>query len=763
MKKATGLLALMLTVFLLLSVLTGCDKEPVNDPQPSVTTTSADTDVPDDTTTAGSPTDTTSPEPTDTDSSTTDTDSSTTADPNAPCTAHSDADKNGLCDVCSVSVVIEIDLFGVNDLHGKFLRTESDPGIGGLSTYLKDAAKENEYTAIFSSGDMWQGSAEAGLTYGLIMTDWMSDVGFEFMTLGNHEFDWGSSYIRANREAADFPFLAINIYDTSTGARADFCEPSVLLDLGEVQLGFIGAIGDCYSSISGEMSAGFRFLVGDELTALVKSESAALRAKGADIIVYSLHDSYEGCAPELSSGGYVDIVFEGHTHSNYINKDGNGVYHLQAGSYNEAISHATVSYNHASGELLEVEAETVDSRVYGAKTDDAIVEALKTKYYSTVGTVYDSIGQNTKYRDSVELRELASLGYSLLAEERWSRYDIVLGGGFISCRSPSELPAGSVTYAMLYALFPFNNRLALCSCSGADLLNNFINSANPNYFVSYTAYGDSVKSSIDPSATYYLITDSYNYTYAPNRLTVVELYDESVFARDLLAEFVKDGKLDQGPAEVLVPGKEYSAAQLTELAAGLAANAVSEGSFYVTGEITLIENETYGNCYIKDTNGDLLYIYGMNKNGQRYGQLAEKPQVGDVVRLYGKMKHYVNNSAQSVYEMIETEIVESYSLVPIPALIELAKGLAAGTETAEMYYVKGTIDRFVNESYGNCYIRDSAGNELYVYGIWLGDTKYEAIEDKPTVGDTVILCGPMKHYRPNGGESIYEMVNTQLK
>ncbi len=551
--------------------------------------------------------------------------------------------------------LVEIDLFAVNDLHGKFLDGDAQPGVDELTTYLKDAKADNGNTFIFSSGDMWQGSAESGLTQGKIMTDWMNYLDFEFMTLGNHEFDWGDSYIYENEAVAEFPFLAINIYDEDTDARADFCESSVLVDLGEVQIGFIGAIGDCYSSISGESSEGYYFLVGNRLTELVKAESDKLKGEGADIIVYSIHDGIEEYDIALSAGGYVDVVFEGHTHSSYVKKDVHGVYHLQGGGENSGISHAELIYNLENGEL-SVDAETVAAGTYSSSADDPVVEELSKKYEDVIGTINGSIGFNDRQKSATELKNLVAELYRDVAQ-RWSDYDVVLGGGFISCRSPGTLPFGDVTYGDLYMLFPFDNKLALCSCSGDDLLKNYINTTNRNYFVAYTEYGEDVRDSIDPNATYYVITDSYNYTYAPNRLTVVEIFDNTTYARDLVAEYVKNGGMGERPESdenAPDPNERHSIGTLVDYVLTLPEGAQTESKYYVTGKITQMVNSTYGNCYIEDENGDTLYVYGIRKDGVRYDSMTEKPRVGDTVTLYGYLMHYVGQNG-SVPEMVNGE------------------------------------------------------------------------------------------------------------
>ena len=90
------------------------------------------------------------------------------------------------------------------------------------------------------------------------------------MTVGNHEFDWGTSYIKTNAGLANFPYLGINVYSNTTNQRVDYLDPSVIINKNGAKIGIIGAIGDCYSSISASMVQDVYFKVGDDLTNLVK-------------------------------------------------------------------------------------------------------------------------------------------------------------------------------------------------------------------------------------------------------------------------------------------------------------------------------------------------------------------------------------------------------------------------------------------------------------------------------------------------------------
>ena len=76
---------------------------------------------------------------------------------------------------------------------------------------------------ILSSGDMFQVTAVSNLSRGEVVVAAMNLIGFDAMTIGNHEFDWGVPALRrfcdgdeGNGEAS-FPFLAANIRLKASG------------------------------------------------------------------------------------------------------------------------------------------------------------------------------------------------------------------------------------------------------------------------------------------------------------------------------------------------------------------------------------------------------------------------------------------------------------------------------------------------------------------------------------------------------------------
>lgn len=455
------------------------------------------------------------------------------------CQQHMDDNRDDVCDVCFQTVIVYIDFYSINDLHGKFVDSDTQIGVDELTTFLKKARQEDDYAFFLSAGDMWQGGAESNMTKGQIMTDWMNALDFTAMTIGNHEYDWGSEHIRANSQIAEFPFLAINIYDSATNERVDYCEPSVVVEAGGLQIGIIGAMGNHYTSIAPDKCADVYFKTGSQLTALVKEESTRLQAQGVDFIVYVIHSDQSDYDSTLSSGGYVDLVFEGHTHQGYCKTDSYGIYHLQnKGDNQDGLSHVEIAINSVTNDFKVQEAGQISKSKYQNMADDPIVEELLEKYKDVISDAYATLGYNSAYRSSTALGNIVAELYYKAGVEKWGdQYNIVLGGGSLKTRSPYNLPVGEVTYADLQALFTFDNELRLCSIKGSDLLRRFYNNSD------YRIYSPVSAQSINANETYYIIVDTWSSDYAPNKLTTIAKYDAGVFARDLLAEYVKEGGL----------------------------------------------------------------------------------------------------------------------------------------------------------------------------------------------------------------------------
>ena len=190
-------------------------------------------------------------------------------------------------------------------------------------------------------------------------------------------------------------------------------------------------------------------------------------------------------------------------------------------------------------------------------------------------------------------------------------------------------------------------------------------------------------------------------------------------------------------------------------------NTYTDEKYYVTGIITSVYNEQYGNMYIEDENGNRLTIYGTySADGElRYDAMEVKPVKGDTVTIYGRVGQY-SGTAQIKNGWIvdhvpgegddEEEVPdpEADSTLTIEQAIALGASKDHNNYTSNKYYVTGVITEVYNEQYGNMKITDDNGNILTIYGTYSadGELRYDALEVKPVVGDTVTIYGIVGQY-----------------
>ena len=114
-----------------------------------------------------------------------------------------------------------VDVLSFNDFHGNLAEDTSETGknvgVAKLVGAIKAAKASNENTIVVSGGDNYQGSAMSNLTHGAPVSAMMKSVGVVASSVGNHEFDWGMSWISKWAQDGNFDFLAANIYDKTTG------------------------------------------------------------------------------------------------------------------------------------------------------------------------------------------------------------------------------------------------------------------------------------------------------------------------------------------------------------------------------------------------------------------------------------------------------------------------------------------------------------------------------------------------------------------
>ena len=191
-------------------------------------------------------------------------------------------------------------------------------------------------------------------------------------------------------------------------------------------------------------------------------------------------------------------------------------------------------------------------------------------------------------------------------------------------------------------------------------------------------------------------------------------------------------------AIVLPPATPISLTEAIELC-GNTKNVYTEDKYLIAGIVKEVQNTTYGNIVITDGTTDLL-IYGTySADGTlRYDAMEVKPVVGDYVVVYGILGYYNAPQMKNGWIMNQSLSYEE--------AIELC-GTTKNEYTEDKYLIAGTVKEVQNTTYGNILITDGT-TDLLIYGTYSADgtLRYDAMEVKPVVGDTVVVSGILGYY-----------------
>jgi 2',3'-cyclic-nucleotide 2'-phosphodiesterase (5'-nucleotidase family) len=441
-----------------------------------------------------------------------------------------------------------LDFYSVNDLHGQveYNESEYELGITRMATYLNTRREENpDGTVLLAAGDMWQGSASSNLTHGALVTDCMNDMGFDAMTIGNHDFDWGPSFIASNRELADFPFLSANIIDKSTGQLAtDLVDGAyTMISRDGVDIGIIGSIDEtCESDILTSNVEDYDF---PSYASAVNAAANALHFAGAEVIVLLTHSG------SLESGlsSYIDVAFGGHNHSAesgiYLN-----IPFIRAGCNGRAVGHFQVIVDKATGTVTVAEQEIDQSLTPSTLNEDVSTLATYVSYESDISDAKnESCGYLTGYMSKSQLGNMAVQTMLTFGQE-FSEQNVSLAANppLVAFHNTAGIRAaissGPVIYEDIYQAFPFDNIVVICTLTGSQLINWL---TKGNY--AFGASGESLANgtSIVQSSIYRVVTIDFvaeSTYYTPYYDETLNIYTP-LMARDLIkAKFQELGTIN---------------------------------------------------------------------------------------------------------------------------------------------------------------------------------------------------------------------------
>lgn len=345
-----------------------------------------------------------------------------------------------------------------------WLDKQNPPEVGGLAALLATIRRErtkawNEGAAVVlaDAGDWFQGTPEGDLPRGRLIVEWMNLAGYDFATIGNHEFDKGWKTVDDLADVARFPFLGANIRWKS-GKRPSWCQGTRTFSLSGNKVQFVGLItSQMHTLVMPEAIKGMKFE--DEIATLKKY----LKDDGR-IVVPVTHCGVDRDL-EIAAATKVPLIIGGHSHSGLVNgktaPDGTLVCQCFAGGTVLGRAELTIE----GGKVVQKTASHVSVRP--ADGEDAEAKALVARYAKEIDAT-----MNVEVGEAPEALMRSGRGSSPLGN--WV-CDVMRrkAGAHVALTNRTgiraDLPAGKIRVREMYEISPFSNTLTTMDLTGAEV------------------------------------------------------------------------------------------------------------------------------------------------------------------------------------------------------------------------------------------------------------------------------------------------------
>jgi 5'-nucleotidase/UDP-sugar diphosphatase len=389
-----------------------------------------------------------------------------------------------------------VTMLHTNDTHGIWPETYyyGDPeGFAFLASLIKAERAHNPNALLLDAGDTFQGNAFAQYFRNADpnpIAGGMNLLGYDAMTLGNHEFNFGPTTFATMLGQLGFPILGtINLDDDgSYGFINDNVQDYINLEVNGKKVTIFGLTNPrVYRYELPTNIPGLTFYSGLDTGFAAVPEILATEAP--DLLVGLTHMGYSPYGDEIDSDvllaegvAGIDVIIGGHSHTfldpavmvtSAINPDGTLV--AQTGRYGMNLGQVNVGF--IDGEVVLREGYLIPATEASVDPDmAAFLAPYVAELDAYTGTV---IGETTAPIDALQAYTQETSGANLQADA--AVFELVANGidvdihlsGAMSNRAVAEeaTPASPVTLTVndMYTLMPYENSLLVMSMNGPQI------------------------------------------------------------------------------------------------------------------------------------------------------------------------------------------------------------------------------------------------------------------------------------------------------
>ena len=202
-----------------------------------------------------------------------------------------------------------------NDFHARFepiskydspcSAEDNDAGecFGGtarLITTVAEARARTDNSILVDGGDQFQGTLFYTYYKGAMAAEFMNQLGYDAMTVGNHEFDDGPEVLRGFMDAVDFPILMSNADFSGEELLAGELLKSTIIERDGEQIGLIGLT----PQNTDELASPGPNVIFTDPSDVVQAEVDKLTEAGVNKIIVLSHSGYGVDQIVAATGAY---------------------------------------------------------------------------------------------------------------------------------------------------------------------------------------------------------------------------------------------------------------------------------------------------------------------------------------------------------------------------------------------------------------------------------------------------------------------------
>ena len=382
---------------------------------------------------------------------------------------------------------IQLVLLHTNDIHGRHRPVEVSPGsatsqtgdtgqtvyefdhdgrAGGfaaLATAVQRIRRQHgaENVILMDGGDTFSDDLLGNLTEGEAVIRLMNEVGYQFMALGNHDFDYGTPRTRELQEIARFPMRAANVLERETG-EPFLGDPTLVLEAGGLRIGLL-ALGYTNTPLTGNPKniEPLEFVDGVEVARRHVSE---LRQK-ADVVVVLSHQGTamdEVLAEEVQE---IDLIIGAHSHDWIPSTRFGRVWMVQAASDATVLGRTMLTIE--DGRVTDVSSEIDVLWLEEYPEDERVAQRVaelrapyRERLEEVIATAAEPIGRN--YKSESPFDRLAG---EIMRRRTGAAVSFMPGVGYGVTLRP-----GPITREALYTMIPHPAPLVTLEMSGEQIV-----------------------------------------------------------------------------------------------------------------------------------------------------------------------------------------------------------------------------------------------------------------------------------------------------